>query len=154
MAKNIPAKAGSKYGDLYRRLIFLVLALVVYRIGTHIPVPGIDPDTLKELFNQQQGGILGLFNMFSGGACPVSPFSRLVSCRTFRHRLSCRCFLTCFPLWKVCVRKASPAEERLRSTPVTVHCFSVCSRLSVLPWPWKHSRAWLLIRVSSSAASV
>ena len=68
MAKNIPAKAGSKYGDLYRRLIFLVLALVVYRIGTHIPVPGIDPDTLKELFNQQQGGILGLFNMFSGGA--------------------------------------------------------------------------------------
>ena len=57
MAKNIPAKAGSKYGDLYRRLIFLVLALVVYRIGTHIPVPGIDPDTLKELFNQQQGGI-------------------------------------------------------------------------------------------------
>ena len=68
MAKNIPAKAGSKYGDLYRRLIFLVLALVVYRIGTHIPVPGIDPDTLKELFNQQQGGILGLFNMFSGNA--------------------------------------------------------------------------------------
>ncbi len=73
MAKNIPAKAGSKYGDLYRRLIFLVLALVVYRIGTHIPVPGIDPDTLKELFNQQQGGILGLFNMFSGGA--LSRFS-------------------------------------------------------------------------------
>jgi len=73
VAKNIPAKAGSKYGDLYRRLIFLVLALVVYRIGTHIPVPGIDPDTLKELFNQQQGGILGLFNMFSGGA--LSRFS-------------------------------------------------------------------------------
>lgn len=73
MVKNIPAKAGSKYGDLYRRLIFLVLALVVYRIGTHIPVPGIDPDTLKELFNQQQGGILGLFNMFSGGA--LSRFS-------------------------------------------------------------------------------
>lgn len=73
MAKNIPAKAGSKYGDLYRRLIFLVLALVVYRIGTHIPVPGIDPTTLRELFNQQQGGILGLFNMFSGGA--LSRFS-------------------------------------------------------------------------------
>ncbi len=73
MAKNIPAKSGSKYGDLYRRLIFLVLALVVYRIGTHIPVPGIDPDTLRELFNQHQGGILGLFNMFSGGA--LSRFS-------------------------------------------------------------------------------
>jgi preprotein translocase subunit SecY len=57
-----------KYGDLKRRLGFLLLALVVYRIGTHIPVPGIDPDQLRQLFNSQQGGILGLFNMFSGGA--------------------------------------------------------------------------------------
>jgi preprotein translocase subunit SecY len=65
-------KAG-KYGDLKRRLIFLLLALVVYRIGTHIPVPGIDPDQLRQLFNAQQGGILGLFNMFSGGA--LSRFS-------------------------------------------------------------------------------
>ena len=73
MAKNTPAKASSKYGDLYRRLIFLLLALVVFRIGTHIPIPGIDPVTLRELFNQQQGGILGLFNMFSGGA--LSRFS-------------------------------------------------------------------------------
>ncbi len=62
-----------KYGDLKRRLLFLALALVVYRIGTHIPVPGIDPDTLRQLFNSQQGGILGLFNMFSGGA--LSRFS-------------------------------------------------------------------------------
>lgn len=63
----------SKYGDLKARLIFLMLALVVYRIGAHVPVPGIDPDMLKQLFNQQQGGILGLFNMFSGGA--LSRFS-------------------------------------------------------------------------------
>lgn len=60
------AKAG-KYGDLGRRLTFLLLALVVYRIGAHIPVPGIDPAQLQELFNSQQG-ILNLFNMFSGGA--------------------------------------------------------------------------------------
>ena len=63
----------SKYGDLKGRLIFLALALVVYRIGAHVPVPGIDPDMLQQLFNQQQGGILGLFNMFSGGA--LSRFS-------------------------------------------------------------------------------
>ena len=61
------APAG-KYGDLTRRLVFLLLALVVYRIGTHIPVPGIDPDRLAQLFEQQSGGILSLFNMFSGGA--------------------------------------------------------------------------------------
>jgi preprotein translocase subunit SecY len=48
--------------------VFLLLALVVYRIGAHIPVPGIDPSQLKELFKGQQGGILNLFNMFSGGA--------------------------------------------------------------------------------------
>ncbi len=61
------AKTG-KFGDLRRRLVFLLLALVVYRIGAHIPVPGIDPAQLTALFQQQQGGILSLFNMFSGGA--------------------------------------------------------------------------------------
>ncbi len=61
------AKTG-KFGDLRRRLVFLLLALVVYRIGAHIPVPGIDPGQLQQLFKGQQGGILSLFNMFSGGA--------------------------------------------------------------------------------------
>jgi preprotein translocase subunit SecY len=61
------AKSG-KFGDLRRRLIFLLLALVVYRIGAHIPVPGIDPNQLAQLFKSQAGGILSLFNMFSGGA--------------------------------------------------------------------------------------
>lgn len=65
--------SGPKYGDLKRRIIFLLLALVVYRIGAHVPVPGIDPDMLARLFREQQGGILGLFNMFSGGA--LSRFS-------------------------------------------------------------------------------
>jgi preprotein translocase subunit SecY len=61
------AKSG-KFGDLRRRLVFLLLALVVYRVGAHIPVPGIDPTALQQLFKGQQGGILNLFNMFSGGA--------------------------------------------------------------------------------------
>jgi len=61
------AKSG-KFGDLRRRIFFLLGALVVYRLGTHIPVPGIDPQQMSELFNQQSGGILNLFNMFSGGA--------------------------------------------------------------------------------------
>jgi preprotein translocase subunit SecY len=64
---NQLAKSG-KFGDLRRRLVFLVLALVVYRIGAHIPVPGIDPQQLAALFKSQAGGILSLFNMFSGGA--------------------------------------------------------------------------------------
>jgi preprotein translocase subunit SecY len=69
MATQAPqlGKSG-KYGDLKKRLLFLLGALLVFRIGAHIPVPGIDPTKLAELFQSQQGGILGLFNMFSGGA--------------------------------------------------------------------------------------
>jgi len=56
-----------KYGDLKKRLIFLLLALVVFRIGAHIPLPGIDRSGSRAV-PVPQGGILGLFNMFSGGA--------------------------------------------------------------------------------------
>ncbi|MBC3878088.1 preprotein translocase subunit SecY [Undibacterium sp. FT79W] len=55
-------------GFPWGRLWFLLAALVVYRIGAHVPVPGIDPTALADLFKQNQGGILGMFNMFSGGA--------------------------------------------------------------------------------------
>ncbi len=57
-----------RFGDLKRRILFVLGALIVYRIGAHIPVPGIDPEKLAELFQSQAGGILGVFNLFSGGA--------------------------------------------------------------------------------------
>src|SRR5690242_19888133 len=57
-----------RFTDLKRRLLFLLGALIVFRIGAHIPVPGIDPERLAELFHSQRGGILDMFNMFSGGA--------------------------------------------------------------------------------------
>lgn len=59
---------GGRFGDLKRRLLFVLGALIVYRLGAHIPVPGIDPDRLADLFQSQAGGILGVFNLFSGGA--------------------------------------------------------------------------------------
>ena len=62
------AQAGGKFGELRQRLVFLVLALLVFRLGAHIPVPGIDPDQLAQLFSGQKDGILGMFNLFSGGA--------------------------------------------------------------------------------------
>jgi preprotein translocase subunit SecY len=67
MANPMNAKT-DRFADLRKRLVFLLLALIVYRIGAHIPVPGIDPEQLASLFQSQSGGILGLFNMFSGGA--------------------------------------------------------------------------------------
>lgn len=55
-------------GELWARLRFLLLALVIYRIGTHIPVPGLDPDRIADMYSQQKDTLLGMFNMFSGGA--------------------------------------------------------------------------------------
>lgn len=60
--------SGSGFAELKRRLLFVLIGIIVFRIGAHIPVPGIDPQRLADLFNQQKGGILGMFNMFSGGA--------------------------------------------------------------------------------------
>ncbi len=68
MAVNDSLLASGKLGDLKRRFLFLIGALIVFRIGSFIPVPGIDQIELAKLFNQQRGGILDMFNMFSGGA--------------------------------------------------------------------------------------
>ncbi len=68
MATSPQQAKSAASGFPWGRLWFLLAALVVYRIGAHIPVPGIDANTLAELFKQNQGGILGMFNMFSGGA--------------------------------------------------------------------------------------
>jgi preprotein translocase subunit SecY len=63
-----PGLLGGKFADLKQRILFVLLGLVVYRIGTHIPVPGINAAALAEVFNQTRGSIVDLFNMFSGGA--------------------------------------------------------------------------------------
>jgi len=69
LATALPGAGKSgRYGDLKKRLLFLLGALFVFRIGAHIPVPGIDPAVLSKMFESHEGGILGMFNMFSGGA--------------------------------------------------------------------------------------
>lgn len=70
VAKNVRTATLSQGGlsELKQRLLFLLFAILVFRIGAHVPVPGLDPVKLAQLFNAQQSGILGLFNMFSGGA--------------------------------------------------------------------------------------
>jgi preprotein translocase subunit SecY len=68
LAASLNFGAFSKATELKKRIWFTLGALIVYRLGTYIPIPGIDPGILAELFRQQQGGILGMFDMFSGGA--------------------------------------------------------------------------------------
>jgi preprotein translocase subunit SecY len=68
LAANMNFETFQKATELHKRLWFTLIALVVYRIGTYIPIPGIDPDQFAKLFEGQAGGFLGMFNMFSGGA--------------------------------------------------------------------------------------
>lgn len=68
MAANIDVSSFSKADELKKRLWFTVLALIVFRLGTFIPLPGIDPHILADIFSRNSSGILGMFNMFSGGA--------------------------------------------------------------------------------------
>ena len=68
LASNVNFGAFSKATELKQRIWFTLLALIVYRLGTYIPIPGIDAAILQEIFSQQSSGLLGMFDMFSGGA--------------------------------------------------------------------------------------
>ncbi len=68
LAQNINLSTLGRATELKQRLLFVLGALIVYRLGTYIPIPGIDPVVLEEIFKQHAGGVLGVFNMFSGGA--------------------------------------------------------------------------------------
>jgi len=135
-----------RFTDLKRRLLFLLGALIVYRVGAHIPVPGIDPVQLAELFKSQQGGILDMFNMFSGGALsrftifalgimPYISASIIMQLMSVVSRSSRRS-----------KRKANPAAARSRSTPDTAHWCWPRSRPSVSRLRSKGSAAWYSIR--------
>ena len=68
MVANMDVSAFSKAKDLHKRLWFTLLALIVFRIGTYIPFPGINPAVLNDFFSSNQGGLIGMFNAFTGGA--------------------------------------------------------------------------------------
>jgi preprotein translocase subunit SecY len=68
LAANINFGALTKAKELHKRLLFTLVALIIYRLGTYIPLPGIDPNGLKDILAQTQGGLLGMFNQFGGGA--------------------------------------------------------------------------------------
>src|SRR5688500_17660737 len=68
LVANLNLSAFAKADELKKRIWFTLGALLIYRLGTYIPIPGINPQALAEVFRQQQSGLLGMFNMFSGGA--------------------------------------------------------------------------------------
>ena len=67
-SESLNPGAFSQAHDLRKRIFFTILILIIYRVGTYVPLSGIDPDALKEIMSNSQKGLLGMFNMFSGGA--------------------------------------------------------------------------------------
>src|SRR3546814_11880124 len=68
VAANVNLGAFGKATELKKRIWFTLGCLIVYRLGTYVPIPGIDPAALSEIFQTQAGGLLGMFDMFAGGA--------------------------------------------------------------------------------------
>lgn len=126
------AKTG-KFGDLRRRLVFLLLALVVYRVGAHIPVPGIDPGQLQQLFKGQQGGILSLFNMFSGGALSRFTIFALGIMPYISASIIMQLLTYVVPTFEQLKKRVSPVVARSPSTPV------------LEPWGWHFFSRWALL---------
>jgi preprotein translocase subunit SecY len=134
------AKTG-KFGDLRRRLVFLLLALVVYRVGAHIPVPGIDPAQLAQFFKGQQGGILGMFNMFSGGALSRFTVFALGIMPYISASIIMQLLTYVVPALEQ-LKKAKQVDAGLRSTPATVRSDWHCSNPWGLPLRWKARPGW------------
>lgn len=128
MAKNasLPAGAGKGLAELRSRLWFVFLALLVYRIGAHIPVPGINPDRLAALFEQNQGTILSMFNMFSGGALE----------RMSIFALGIMPYISASIIMQL-MTAVSPQLEQLKKKAKLVVVRSASTRGMVrLSWPW------------------
>jgi len=135
------AKTG-KFGDLRRRLVFLLLALVVYRIGAHIPVPGIDPAQLQQLFKGQQGGILSLFNMFSGGALSRFTEFALGIMPYISASIIMQLLTYVLPAYEQLRKRARRVGARSPSTRATARWVWPCSSRWALPWRWRRRPAW------------
>jgi preprotein translocase subunit SecY len=89
LAANLNLGAFAKAEALKKRILFTLGALLVYRLGTYIPLPGINPQALAQAFDSQSSGLIGMFNMFAGGAVGAWRSSPSASCRTSRPRSSC-----------------------------------------------------------------
>ena len=136
------AKSG-KFGDLRRRIIFLILALVVYRIGAHIPVPGIDPNQLQQLFKGQGGGILNLFNMFSGGALSRFTVFALGIMPYISASIIMQLMTYVVPSLEALKKEGEAgAGARSPSTRATARCSWRSSRAWASRWRWKARKGW------------
>jgi len=141
---NVVSKG--KYGDLGQRLWFLLLALIVYRIGAHIPVPGIDPNVLADLFKKQTGGILGMFNMFSGGALSRFTIFALGIMPYISSSIIMQLAAIAVPQLEQLKKEGEAGRRKITQYTATAHWYWHCSSRSVSRWLCSPRLAWCCIR--------
>ena len=126
------AKGG--LGELKRRLLFVIGALIVFRIGSFIPIPGIDAAVLAKLLEQQRGTIIEMFNMFSGGALSRASIFALGIMPYISASIIIQLLTVVHPTLAKLEKRGSLVVVRSASTPVTVlWCWQYSSRSVLLP---------------------
>jgi len=116
LAANLNFAAFAKADELKKRIWFTLGALLVYRLGTYVPLPGIDPNIWDQVFKSQAGGILGMFNMFAGAGSNAWRF-RANSCRTSRHRSSAA-LTSVSPQLEALKKEGEAGRKVFNSTPL------------------------------------
>ena len=143
--------------ELRQRIFFVIMVLVVYRVGTFIPLPGIDVNVMRTLFTQHSGGILGMMNMFSGGALSRMSLFALGVMPYISASIIVQLLSSVLPALSGSRKKVRRAAGRSRSTPVTVRLVLAWFRHWVFPLLCRGSlsagKVWCTHRVSAFCSS-
>ena len=151
MAKQGALSALGKGGmsELWARLRFLFLAIIVYRIGAHIPVPGINPDRLADLFRQNEGTILSLFNMFSGGALERMSIFALGIMPYISASIIMQLMSAVSPQLEQLKKEGEAGRRKIASTPATALSSSLLFRPLACPLVWRGRAYRSLVTLAS-----
>lgn len=149
-AANFNFGALAKADDLKARLKFTVLALLIYRLGTYVPVPGIDPQAWQEIFSQKSGGIFDMFNMFSGGALQRMTIFTMGIMPYITASIIMQMMTAMVPSLENLKKKARRGVRKSTNIPVTERSFWQLFRLMLWRWGWK---VWAVVRLFRIPAS-
>ena len=142
LARNLNFSTFAKAKVLQQRILFTVLALLVYRLGTYIPVPGIDPDAYAQSFENASQGIAGMFDVFAGGAVQRMAIFALNLIPYITASIVVQVVSSASPRLEALKRKASLAAARSTSTPGTSPWCSARFRRTALLVASRRARVW------------
>ena len=133
LAANLNLGVFSKATELKQRIWFTLGALIVYRLGTYIPVPGVDASVMGEMLSQHGGGILGMFDMFTGGALRRMTVFALNIMPYISASIIIQLMSAAIPTLETLKKEGESGRKNLTSIPVTSLCLSPCSSHTASP---------------------